>query len=88
MYSQYNAKGFEIFGVSLDRTREDWVKAIADDKLTWTQVSDLLYFNSAAAELYQIQAIPATYLIDPDGKIIAKDLRGPSLEAKLAELFD
>jgi peroxiredoxin len=88
MYSQYNAKGFEIFGVSLDRTREDWVKAIADDKLTWTQVSDLQYFNSAAAELYQIQAIPATYLIDPDGKIIAKDLRGPSLEAKLAELFD
>jgi peroxiredoxin len=88
MYSQYNAKGFEIFGVSLDRTREDWIKAIADDKLTWTQVSDLQYFNSAAAELYQIQAIPATYLIDPDGKIIAKDLRGPSLEAKLAELFD
>jgi peroxiredoxin len=88
LYSQYNAKGFEVFGVSLDRSREDWVKAIADDKLTWTQVSDLQYFNSAAAELYQIQAIPATYLIDPDGKIIAKDLRGPSLEAKLAELFD
>jgi thiol-disulfide isomerase/thioredoxin len=88
LYSQYNSKGFEVFGVSLDRTREDWVKAIADDKLTWTHVSDLMYFNSAAAELYQIQAIPATYLIDPDGKIIGKDLRGPSLEAKLAELFD
>jgi peroxiredoxin len=88
LYSQYNAKGFEVFGVSLDRSREDWIKAIADDQLNWTQVSDLLYFNSAAAELYQIQAIPATYLIDPDGKIIAKDLRGPSLEAKLAELFD
>lgn len=88
LYSQYNAKGFEVFGVSLDRSREDWVKAIADDQLNWTQVSDLLYFNSAAAVLYQIQAIPATYLIDPDGKIIAKDLRGPSLEAKLAELFD
>jgi peroxiredoxin len=88
LYSQYKSKGFEVFGVSLDRTREDWVKAIADDKLTWTHVSDLMYFNSAAAELYQIQAIPATYLIDPDGKIIGKDLRGPSLEAKLAELFD
>jgi peroxiredoxin len=88
LYAQYKNKGFEVFGVSLDRTREDWVKAIADDKLTWTHVSDLLYFNSAAAELYQIQAIPATYLIDPDGKIIGKDLRGPSLEAKLAELFD
>ena len=88
LYTQYNSKGFEVFGVSLDRSREDWIKAIADDRLNWTQVSDLLYINSAAAELYQIQAIPATYLIDPDGKIIAKDLRGPSLEAKLAELFD
>lgn len=88
LFNQYNLKGFEVFGVSLDRSREDWIKAIADDRLNWTQVSDLQYFNSAAAELYQIQAIPATYLIDPDGKIIAKDLRGPSLEAKLAELFD
>lgn len=88
LYNQYKDKGFEVFGVSLDRTREDWVKAIADDQLTWTQVSDLKYFNSEAAELYQIQAIPATYMIDPDGKIIAKDLRGPSLENKLAELFD
>lgn len=88
LYNQYKDKGFEVFGVSLDRTKEDWVKAIADDKLAWTQVSDLKYFNSAAAELYQIQAIPATYMIDPDGKIIAKDLRGPSLENKLAELFD
>ncbi len=88
LFNQYNSKGFEVFGVSLDRSREDWVKAIADDRLTWTQVSDLQYFNSAAAVLYQIQAIPATYLVDPDGKIIAKDLRGPSLEAKLAELFD
>ncbi len=88
LFNQYNSKGFEVFGVSLDRSREDWVKAIADDKLAWTQVSDLQYFNSAAAILYQIQAIPATYLIDPDGKIIAKDLRGPSLESKLAELFN
>lgn len=88
LYSQYKDKGFEVFGVSLDRTREDWVKAIADDGLEWTQVSDLKYFNSIAAELYQIEAIPATYMIDPDGNIIAKDLRGPSLESKLAELFD
>lgn len=88
LYNQYKDKGFEVFGVSLDRTREDWIKAIADDKLTWTHVSDLKYFNSAAAELYKIDAIPATYMIDPDGKIIAKDLRGPSLENKLAELFD
>jgi peroxiredoxin len=88
LYNEYKDKGFEVFGVSLDRTKEDWVKAIADDQLTWTQVSDLKYFNSVAAETYQIQAIPATYMIDPDGKIIAKDLRGPSLEQKLSELFD
>lgn len=88
LYNQYKDKGFEVFGVSLDRTKEDWVKAIADDGLTWTHVSDLKYFNSIAAELYQIDAIPATYMIDPDGKIIAKDLRGPGLENKLAELFD
>lgn len=88
LYNQYKDKGFEVFGVSLDRTKEDWIKAIADDQLTWTHVSDLKYFNSAAAELYKIDAIPATYMIDPDGKIIARDLRGPSLENKLAELFD
>lgn len=88
LYNQYKDKGFEVFGVSLDRTKEDWVKAIEADGLTWTHVSDLKYFNSIAAELYKIEAIPATYMIDPDGKIIGKDLRGPSLESKLSELFD
>ncbi|ERM82947.1 hypothetical protein P872_04865 [Rhodonellum psychrophilum GCM71 = DSM 17998] len=88
LYNQYKDKGFEVFGVSLDRTKEAWVKAIADDELTWTHVSDLKYFNSAAAATYQINAIPATYLIDKEGNIIAKDLRGPSLENKLKELFD
>ncbi|MDR7130138.1 peroxiredoxin [Algoriphagus sp. 4150] len=88
LYNEYKDKGFEVFGVSLDRTKEAWVGAIAEDGLTWTQVSDLKYFNSAAAELYQISAIPATYLIDPDGKIIGKDLRGSSLRAKLEEVFD
>ena len=88
MYNLYQDKGFEVFGVSLDRTKEDWLKAIEDDGLTWTHVSDLQYFNSKAAETYQINAIPATYMLDPDGKIIAKDLRGPSLENKLAEIFD
>lgn len=88
LYNEYKEKGFEVFGVSLDRAKEDWVEAIAEDGLTWTQVSDLKYFNSVAADLYQIDAIPATYLIDPDGKIIGKDLRGPSLRAKLEEIFD
>jgi len=88
LYDKYKDQGFEVFGVSLDRTKDAWVKAIEEDGLTWTQVSDLEYFNSAAAELYQIDAIPATYLIDPDGKIIGKDLRGPSLESKLEEIFE
>jgi peroxiredoxin len=88
LYNEYNSKGFEVFGVSLDRTKDAWVKAIADDQLTWTHVSDLQYFNSAAAALYQINAIPATYMLDPEGKIIAKDLRGVSLENKLKEIFN
>ena len=87
MYDKYHNKGFEILGVSLDRKRADWLKAIADDKLTWPHVSDLKYFRSVAAETYAIRSIPATYLIGPDGKIIAKGLRGASLEAKLEEIF-
>jgi len=87
LYDQFKDKGFEVFGVSLDRTKDAWVKAIADDGLTWTHVSDLKYFNSDAAATYKINAIPATYLIDPDGKIVAKDLRGQGLEKKLIEIF-
>lgn len=88
LYDKYKDKGFEVFGVSLDRTREMWLRAIEEDKLEWTQVSDLKYFNSEAAATYQINAIPATYMIDPDGNILAKDLRGITLEKKLAEIFD
>ena len=88
LYNEYKDQGFEVFGVSLDRTREAWIDAIFEDQLTWTQVSDLKYFNSEAATTYQINAIPATYLIDPEGKIIGKDLRGPSLESKLKEIFE
>ena len=88
LYNEYKDRGFEVFGVSLDRTREAWLRGIQEDGLEWTQVSDLQYFNSAAADTYQINAIPATYLIDPDGKIIAKDLRGSRLEDKLKELLD
>lgn len=87
MYEKYKDKGFEIYGVSLDRTKDAWVEAIEADNLTWTHVSDLKYFNSEAAELYNIQAIPATYLLDKEGKIIAKNLRGKSLEDKLKEIF-
>jgi len=87
MYHKYRDKGFEIFAVSLDRKHEDWIKAIENDGLIWTHVSDLKYFNSDAARIYNINAIPATYLIDQEGKIIGKNLRGKSLEEKLEEIF-
>ena len=88
MYNKYNGKGFEVFGVSLDRKKEDWVKAIAQDNLNWTQVSDLNYFDSEAAQTYGITAIPATVLLDKEGKIIARNLRGEELENKLEEIFN
>jgi peroxiredoxin len=87
LYNKYSDENFEILGVSLDRKKEDWVKAIEQDGLTWKHVSDLKYFNSEAAQNYNIQAIPATYLIGPDGKIIDKNLRGEALAAKLEEIF-
>jgi peroxiredoxin len=87
LYEKYNKQGFEIFGVSLDRSKDDWVNAIAKDGLTWTQVSDLSYFNSEAAQVYGISAIPATVLLDKEGRIIARNLRGQALEDKLAEIF-
>jgi len=88
MYNEYKGKGFEIFGVSLDQSEEKWLKAIADDKLTWPQVSDLKGWESAAAQKYNITAIPQTILLDKEGKIIAKGLRGADLEQKLATLLN
>lgn len=87
VYEEYAGENFEILGVSLDKNKESWVKAIEQDGLPWLHVSDLQYFNSEAARTYQISAIPATYLIGPDGTIVAKGLRGSSLEAKLREIF-
>jgi peroxiredoxin len=87
MYNKYKDKGFEIFGVSLDQSKEKWVKAIADDQLTWPHVSDLKGWESAAGKLYNVTAIPHTVLIDKEGKIVAKNLRGEALEAKLAEVL-
>jgi peroxiredoxin len=87
LYNQYKDSGFTVFGVSLDRTREEWIDAIEADGLVWDQVSDLKYFDSEAARTYRIEAIPATYLIDPNGVIIAKNLRGKTLEDKLESLF-
>ena len=87
LYQQYNTKGFEIIGVSLDRTKEEWVKAIQDDQLSWVHVSDLQFWQNTAARLYSVNAIPQTYLLDKEGKIIAKGLRSAELAAKLNELF-
>jgi peroxiredoxin len=86
-YNQFKEKGFTVFGVSLDRSKEDWVKAINEDGLTWTHVSDLKFWQSEAAKTYNITSIPFSLLLDPNGVIIAKNLRGPALEAKLTEIF-
>ncbi|TSD62967.1 AhpC/TSA family protein [Inquilinus sp. KBS0705] len=88
-YNAYKTKNFTILGVSLDRpnAKEAWLKAIHKDGLTWTQVSDLQFWKSKTAGLYAVRGIPQNFLIDPNGKIIGKNLRGDDLEDKLAELF-
>jgi peroxiredoxin len=85
VYNEFHKKGFDIIGVSLDRRKEDWVKAIADDKLTWTQVSDLSYWDNAAAKLYAVSSIPANFLLNDKGIIIARNLRGQDLYNKVKE---
>lgn len=86
-FNRFKSKGFTVYGVSLDRTKEDWVQAIQQDGLTWTHVSDLKYFQSEAAKTYDIQGIPYSLLVDKEGKIIAKNLRGAALEQKLEEVL-
>ncbi|WP_254151340.1 TlpA family protein disulfide reductase [Chryseosolibacter indicus] len=88
VYNKYKDKGFTVFGVSLDRKKEDWVQAIQQDGLTWTHVSDLKFWQSEAAKTYNISAIPFSLLVDPDGIIIDKNLRGAALEKRLAEVLD
>jgi peroxiredoxin len=87
LYGKYHPKGFDIFGVSFDSKRDRWLKAIADDSLTWTHVSDLSGWDNAAGKLYGIRSIPSNVLLDTTGVIIAKNLRGDDLKAKLEELF-
>lgn len=89
-YQKYHDKGLEIISVSLDKPgqKDRWLKAIKDDNLTWHHVSNLNYFNDPVARLYNIRSIPATYILDEDGKIVAKNLRGARLEAKIKELLD
>lgn len=88
MYNKYNEDGFEVFSVSLDRTKKQWVDAIEKDGLTWPyHVSDLKYFQSEAAMIYKVNAIPYALLLDPEGKVIGKNLRGRMLQAKLESIF-
>jgi peroxiredoxin len=88
-FQTYNAKGFTVLVVSLDKpgAKDKWIKAIHDDNLTWTQVSDLKYWDNQVAKQYGIQAIPQNFLVDPAGKIIAKNIRGEELSSKLATIF-
>ena len=89
VYNKYKDKNFTILSVSLDKAdgRNAWIEAIKNDGLTWTQVSDLKFWNNQVAALYAITSIPANFLIDPNGKIIARDLRGDDLETKLGEVL-
>ncbi|WP_158559222.1 TlpA disulfide reductase family protein [Deminuibacter soli] len=86
-YKHFNSKGFEILSVSLDHVKDNWTAAIAKDGLLWTQVCDLKGWKNDVASLYGIQAVPANFLVDPTGKIVAVDLRGEALEKKLTELY-
>jgi peroxiredoxin len=89
VYNSYNEKGFDIYQVSLDRTREAWLRGIEEDNLQqWTHVSDLQFWSSQVVPLYQIEGIPANFLLDPDGRIIDRNLRGQQLGRALAEIFD
>jgi peroxiredoxin len=87
VYNKFSKKNFTVFGVSLDQSKEKWLEAIARDGLKWTHVSDLNGWSNEAAKLYRISAIPRNFLIDPNGIIIAKDLRGDALTATLDEIF-
>lgn len=88
MYNQYKDKGFDILGVSLDKTQDRWVEAIQQDGLAWHHVSDLKGWSNEVAQAYGVRSIPHTVLVDAEGKILARNLRGEALEQKLAELFD
>jgi peroxiredoxin len=88
-YNKFRDKNFTVLGVSLDRPgqKDKWLNAIKEDNLTWTHVSDLQFWNNEVAKMYRIQGIPQNILVDPNGKIIGKNLRGAALESKLCEIL-
>ena len=87
LYNEFHSKGLNIIGVSLDKDAAKWKEAIAKDKLTWPQISNLKDFEDPIAVSYNVNQIPSTFILDASGKVIARDLRGPALKAKIAELL-
>ena len=87
LYNKYKAQGLKIVGVSLDKEKHVWTKAIKQDNLDWLQISNLQFWDDAIAKEYAVESIPATFILDANGTIVAKDLRGAELDAKIAELF-
>lgn len=87
-YEKYHAKGFDIVGLSFDNKKEPWVKAIADQKMPWTHLSDLKGWRTVASEVYGVNSIPDNLLIDPQGKIVARGLRAQGLQNKLKDIFE
>ena len=88
VYKKYHAKGFEIVGLSFDRQKEAWVQAIKDWDMPWIHLSDLKQWKTVASDAYAVKAIPDNILVDPEGTIVARGLRGDDLKAKLAEIFE
>ncbi|MBK0368580.1 TlpA family protein disulfide reductase [Flavobacterium sp. SE-1-e] len=87
IYKDLHSKGLNIIGVSLDKDASKWKEAIAKDNLTWTHVSNLKFWEEPIAAQYGVEAIPATFILDASGKVVAKDLRGAALRAKIEELL-
>ena len=86
-FNKYKNKNFTVLGVSLDKGKPEWIEAIKADGLNWIHVSDLKYWSNAVAQQFQIQSIPQNFLIDPQGRIVGKNLRGASLEMKLEKIL-
>jgi peroxiredoxin len=87
LYNQYKTKGFEVFGVSIDEKKKDWLKAITQDNITYMQVNDKAGWYAKVTEAYGVNEIPATFLLDKKGEIVGVNLEGPELEKKISELL-
>ncbi len=87
LYKQFHAKGLNIIGVSLDKDKAKWKEAIAKDQLIWTQVSNLKFWDEPIAKQYRVESIPATFILDAKGNIVAQGLLGAELQSKVLELL-